>query len=171
MTGTLASEFPIRYWLRKNFILTRRARCQNNSAGQRFKFMSFTKIAKSQAQSAYDLRRDELKSLSRIVKMGMKTGAIDAASVNDGLIQLYAVDGHEVFNTFYQWKAVGKSIIKGSKAFTVWGSPHDVKSHQQPVTPEAEGEEDEFKYWPLCYLFSNLQVTDTVPVRSLVPAQ
>jgi len=128
--------------------------------------MSFTKTVKSAAQDAYQIRRDELKALSRIVKMGMKTGAIDAASVNDGLIQLYSVDGHEVFNTFYQWKALGKSIIKGSKAFAVWGSPHDAKSHQQPVTPETEGEDDEFKYWPLCYLFSNLQVTDTVSVQA-----
>ncbi len=131
------------------------------------RFMAYMKVVrKSAAQDAYQIRRDELKSLSRIVKMGMKSGAIDAASVNDGLIQLYAVDGHEVFNTFFQWKTLGKSIIKGSKAFAVWGSPHDVKSHQQPVAAETEGEEDEFKYWPLCYLFSNLQVTDTVSVQA-----
>jgi hypothetical protein len=127
--------------------------------------MSFTKIAKSAAQDAYQIRRNELKALSRIVKMGMKSGAIDAASVNDGLIQLYSIDGHEVFNTFYQWKALGKSIIKGSKAFAVWGSPHDAKSHSQPapmtVVTDKPEEDDEFKYWPLCYLFSNLQVTDS----------
>jgi hypothetical protein len=46
MTETLASEFPIRYWLRKNF------------------------ISKQERQ--------------------MKMGAIDAASVNDVLIQLYS---------------------------------------------------------------------------------
>ena len=130
--------------------------------------MSFTKIAKSAAQDAYQIRRDELKALSRIVKMGMKTGAIDAASVNDGLIQLYSVDGHEVFNTFYQWKALGKSIIKGSKAFAVWGSPQDAKTRSQPapmtVVTDKPEEDDEFKYWPLCYLFSNLQVTDSKPV-------
>jgi hypothetical protein len=132
--------------------------------------MSFTKIAKSAAQDAYQIRRDELKALSRIVKMGMKTGAIDAASVNDGLIQLYSVDGHEVFNTFYQWKALGKSIIKGSKAFAVWGSPHDAKGHprQAPMTvvTDKPEEDDEFKYWPLCYLFSNLQVTDSSQVQA-----
>ena len=39
MTVTLAAEFPIRYWLRKNFILNRRARCQNhryNTPGKRY---------------------------------------------------------------------------------------------------------------------------------------
>jgi len=40
------------------------------------------------------------------------------------LIQLYSADGkHTTFKTFQQWKEEGKFIIRGSKAFTVWGSP------------------------------------------------
>ncbi len=117
--------------------------------------MSFAQDTTTQARNAYKVRREELKTLSRMVKLQMKMGAIDAASVNDALIQLYSADGHSEFKTFHQWKALGKSILKGSKAFAVWGSPKEI----QHPDPEA-AEDDEFKYWPLCYLFSDKQVTE-----------
>jgi hypothetical protein len=81
--------------------------------------MSYAQTVTSNVQSNYKVRREELKTLSRLLKLQMKMGAIDAASVNDALIQLYSADGHSEFKTFHQWKALGKSIIKGSKAFSV----------------------------------------------------
>lgn len=104
---------------------------------------------------AYKVRREQLKVLSRALKAQMKTGAIDAENVNDALIQVYSVEGHAEFKTFSQWKSLGKSIIKGSTAFAVWGSPQAVQD-QDP-----EGDHDEFRYWPLCYLFSDKQVQDS----------
>jgi hypothetical protein len=65
-----------------------------------------------------------------------------------------SADCHSEFKTFHQWKALGKSILKGSKAFTLWGSPKEINH------PDPEVEDDEFKYWPLCYLFSDKQVTE-----------
>ena len=117
--------------------------------------MSKSHNYQTKAMHAYKVRREQLKVLSRALKLQMKSGAIDAASVNDALIQLYSNEGHSEFKTFGQWKSLGKSIIKGSTAFTVWGSPQDVKDQ------EPEGEHDEFRYWPLCYLFSVKQVQDS----------
>lgn len=116
--------------------------------------MSTTQTIESKVENAYKVRREQLKELSRRLKLGMQTGAIDAASVNKALIQFYAADGHKEFKTFNQWKELGKSIIKGSKAFVVWGSPQAIQH------PDPEAENDEFKYWPLCYLFSDKQVTE-----------
>lgn len=81
-------------------------------------------------------------------------GVIDAPSINAALIELYNKEGHSNFKTFNQWKAAGKSIIKGSKAFTVWGSPRDSK-------PDPQAEKDEYQFFPLCYLFSEQQVHDS----------
>ena len=154
MTGTLASEFPIRCLLRKNFILTRRARCQNKSAGQVANIMTIVRSISPEAKALYKMRRENLKQISRVLQLQMKSGAADFDSVNEGLIQIYSADGvHTAFKTFQQWKEEGKSVIKGEKAFSVWGSPRKVANPE----PE-EGENDEFKYWPLCYLFSNAQV-------------
>lgn len=116
--------------------------------------MSTTQTSETKAQNAYKVRREQLKELSRMLKLQMNQGAIDAASINEALIQLYSTDGHNEFKTFNQWKELGKSIIKGSKAFVVWGRPQAIQD-QDP-----EGDHDEFKYWPLCYLFSDKQVTE-----------
>jgi len=116
--------------------------------------MTITHSITPEAKAIYKMRRENLKQLSRTLQLQMKSGAADFDSVNEGLIQLYTADGeHSTFKTFQQWKDEGKFIIKGSKAFVIWGSP------RKAVRPEAEeGEDDEFKYWPLCYLFSNKQV-------------
>lgn len=82
----------------------------------------------------------------------MEIGELDAATINEGLIEHYKKGGHEQFKTFGQWKDSGFSIKKGSKAFLVWGSPREI------VHPDPENNDDEFRYFPLCYLFSDLQV-------------
>ena len=121
--------------------------------------MTLTRSITPEAKAIYKMRRESLKQISRALQLQMKSGAVDFDSVNEGLLQLYSADGeHTIFKTFQQWKEVGKLIIKGSKAFVIWGSP------RKAARPEAEeGETDEFKYWPLCYLFSNKQVEERLP--------
>ena len=102
--------------------------------------------------SQYQEKREQLRTLSRSVKAMMESGQLDAATVNEGLIELYKMDGHSEFKTFKQWKDAGFSITKGSKAFLVWGSPREI------THPDPEQNDDEFKYFPLCYLFSDMQV-------------
>jgi hypothetical protein len=118
--------------------------------------MTIVRSISPEAKAIYKMRRENLKQLSRVLQLQMKSGAADFDSVNEGLIQIYSANSeHIIFKNFQQWKEEGKFIIKGSKAFVVWGSP------KKTPKPEAEeGETDEFKYWPLCYLFSNKQVED-----------
>ncbi len=118
--------------------------------------MTIVRSISPEAKALYKMRRENLKQLSRVLQLQMKSGAADFDSVNEGLIQVYSADGENtIFKTFQQWKDEGKFIIRGSKAFSVWGSPK--KAARQEAE---EGETDEFKYWPLCYLFSNKQVEE-----------
>lgn len=100
----------------------------------------------------FKAKREELKELSKLVKMKMQHEITDASTINEGLIEIYSNGKNIEFNTFYQWKEKGFSIVKGSKAYLVWGKPKKL-----PVK-EPEDKEDEFKYWPVCYLFSSDQV-------------
>lgn len=95
--------------------------------------------------------RQELIDLSKIAKRAVKEGMYD--SVNEALISFYRDNENKEFNTFWEWKDKGYNIKKGSVSFKVWGSP------QKGKRPEPkEGQEDEYDYWPICYLFSNAQV-------------
>ncbi len=96
-------------------------------------------------------KRRELSALSKLIKAQIESGDLEAGSVNEGLLETYSKGKEIEFNTFHQWKDKGLSVKKGSKAFLVWGSPRQV-----PV-PGAE-EDDEMKFWPICYLFSANQV-------------
>lgn len=103
--------------------------------------------------SNYQQNRATLRELSIALRPAVKAGAY--ATINEALIDAYSKDGHTEFKTFNQWKSEGKSIIKGSKAFVVWAKPKDIPH------PDPEAEQDEFSYYPLCYLFSNKQVTES----------
>jgi len=123
--------------------------------------MTIVRSISPEAKAIYKMRRENLKQISRVLQLQMKSGAADFDSVNEGLLMIYSADGvHTTFKTFHQWKEDGKSVIKGEKAFSVWGSP------KKSAMPEAEeGEKDEFRFWPLCYLFSNAQVKDSKPAE------
>ncbi|MBD3630521.1 ArdC family protein [Cyclobacterium sp.] len=83
-------------------------------------------------------------------------------TVNYMLINhMYDTEGAEEFNTFKQWKEQGATIRKGSKAFLVWGQPigkQRAKEAQQKG--QKAPEEDEYRFFPICYLFSNKQVVN-----------
>lgn len=100
----------------------------------------------------YQQNRAELIRLSREVRELMDSGEIEAETVNEALIELYTNPEHLEFRTFWEWKKDGYNVKKGAVSFKVWGRPKE--SHR--ITPE-DGE-DEYKYWPICYLFSNAQV-------------
>jgi len=100
----------------------------------------------------YKEKREFLKSLSATAKILVKSGEFD--TVNEAIIEtVYKADGHTNFNTFWGWKEEGFNIKKGSKAFVIWGRPKEVQKKEVQ-----EGEKDEFRHFPLAYLFSNLQV-------------
>lgn len=119
--------------------------------------------------SNYQKNRELLKSLSkkaRLIRSTMIERAVakenerealywESRTINDILFKvLYKKNNAQEFNTFHQWKAMNKTIKKGAKAAIIWGQP-------RTKTQEAEGKEiDEYSFFPLCYLFSNEQVTE-----------
>ena len=112
-----------------------------------------SKDTKTTRREKFLEKRKQLIALSQLMRELIEAGEVE--TVNEGLIETYKEQnpGAEEFNTFNQWKEKGFTIIKGSTAFVVWGQPR--KAEQ---TPEGSDEPEEYKYWPLCYLFSNEQV-------------
>lgn len=101
------------------------------------------------------IKREELKALSAGYAMLIKEGAID--SVNEGLAMYYAEQGHKILKSYRRWKEEGFQVKKGSKALLMWGEPKERKKaeEQPPATKENEKEQ---LFFPLAYVFSNLQV-------------
>jgi len=102
-------------------------------------------------------KRAQLKALSTIAQAMIKTG--DAESVNDGIIKIYQEQGHNEIHSYRGWQKLGYQVKKGSKALLLWGEPKEKDKDAPTQTAEAkpEGEEDG-KFWPLAYVFSNQQV-------------
>lgn len=122
--------------------------------------MSYKSKQNEQSKQRYIEARKNLIALSKIAREMVKIEEVD--SVNEGLIMMYDQEqGKECeYNTFHQWKEKGCTILKGVHAYAVWGQPR--KATQ---TPEGEQEPEEYKYWPLCYLFSDLQVVKPEPMK------
>jgi calcineurin-like phosphoesterase family protein len=94
--------------------------------------------------------REKLKALSNGIKILIKQGVYD--SVNEGLAEYYKQTGHVELKKFWDWKKAGKTIKKGEHALLLWGQPRKGKK------PEPQEEKDEYSFFPVCYVFSNLQV-------------
>ena len=101
----------------------------------------------------YKANRSALIQISAGLRVLVKSGAID--SVNEGLKEIYEKSDPNIeeFRTFWQWKDDGYTIQKGAKAFLIWGQPR-----QGSQVAEGSEEPEDYKYWPLCYLFANTQV-------------
>lgn len=79
----------------------------------------------------------------------------EQARVNDILKDhIYQLKDVEL-KTFAQWKKEGATIKKGSKAFAFWGQPINAVAK---AIAEAESEDEKYKYWPICLLFTASQV-------------
>ncbi len=101
--------------------------------------------------------RNQLIQVSNIAKKLRETEGLEM-TINEILLKIiYDTKGCTEFNTFNQWKQKGYTIIKGSKAFLIWGQPINKQKDDQQGKQNEE-DEDEFKYFPLCYLFSDKQV-------------
>jgi len=58
-----------------------------------------------------------------------------------------------------KWKEEGLKVKKGSKAFLFWGKPKKgQKKTKENIKPGESSPEDEYKFFPLAYLFSDKQV-------------
>lgn len=80
-------------------------------------------------------------------------------TINEVLLKfIYDTQGVQEFNTFKQWKEKGYTIIKGSKAYLIWGQPINKKNDKAKEEKNETEEADEYEYFPVCYLFSDKQV-------------
>lgn len=97
-------------------------------------------------------KREELKSISRILQKAVKAGAF--GSVNEGLVAMYAEQGHTEIHSFKKWLELGYCVRKGEKALLLWGEPRKADNKQK----QTEQDKDEFSFFPLAYVFSDKQV-------------
>jgi hypothetical protein len=104
-------------------------------------------------------KREQLKKLSAIAAELVKEG--EAETINEGLILLYEKQGHTEIHSFKKWLEMGYAVRKGEKALLLWGQPKTGLNQEK----EKEGEKDEFKFFPLAYVFSRKQVE---PLKHLV---
>lgn len=97
-------------------------------------------------------KREELKSLSAGFQMLIKEGAI--GSINEGLANYYAELGHTTLKSYRRWKEEGFQVKRGSKALLLWGEPLERRTDE----PQTEEEKKKQPFFPVAYVFSNLQV-------------
>lgn len=103
--------------------------------------------------------RDWLKEISRTAKKLVAEGVCD--SVNDFLLSLYEQQGHKDLATIQQWNERGYMVKKGSRALVIWGKPKPMKKEEGKQ--QQEGEEQDGKFYPICYLFSSAMVEPRQP--------
>jgi hypothetical protein len=96
-------------------------------------------------------KREELKSLSAAFKLLVKEGQLH--TINQGLANFYAEQGHTEIKSYRQWRKDGFQVKKGSKALLLWGEPKPINSTE----PKTEAQKEE-TFFPLAFVFSNLQV-------------
>jgi len=106
-------------------------------------------------------KRAKLRLLSKSAKELVEMG--EAESINEGLIKIYAVDGHLNLKSFKEWLKFGKVVKKGEKALLLWGKPLRKKNDFVPNQEVL----DEYDFFPLAYVFSNLQVEQKIERLSL----
>jgi len=95
-------------------------------------------------------KRRKLQALSLQAKKMVEMGKVE--SVNEGLKLIYKKEGHEELKTFKQWFEIGKVVKKGEKGLMLWAKPLHVLKN------EIKENESEPSYFPVMYVFSNLQV-------------
>lgn len=99
------------------------------------------------------LKRELLKKLSAAAAELVEEGK--AETINAALILLYKEQGHAEIHSFRKWLDLGFVVKKGEKALLLWGEPKKaMKQEKQPT----DSDKDEFKFFPLAYVFSNKQV-------------
>ena len=128
---------------------------KTNSENQTKRKFFIKKKPTDQQLESIRAKRNELKAISKPIKELVKLEVYN--TINEGLVDIYAEQGHKNLKTLKQWNEAGKSVIKGEHALLLWGKP--TKSQKQEANPTTE-EKDETDFYPLCFVFSELQVME-----------
>lgn len=97
-------------------------------------------------------KREGLKEVSRMIQQLVKAGVYH--TVNEGLVAMYAEQGHTEIHSFKKWLEKGYCVRKGEKALLLWGEPRKAFNQEK----KDDKEKDEFSFFPLAYVFSQKQV-------------
>ena len=137
----------------------------NKSKQARLNLSVLSRAAKNQREIMQAQAETEEQALS-----------IALMTINDILLMNYSKDtGAAVFRTFKAWKDLGYTVRKKETAFRIWGCP--IKAKKESTQEESE-EEQAFRMFPMCCVFSNLQVeqlesdedhTDTASIKTSTP--
>ena len=104
-------------------------------------------------------KRKALRELSNKAKERISDDC-EGMSVNEVLIEEFYTDEiHQTFKTFHDWKKEGFKVNKGEKAFLIWGKPRIIENKKNPTPKNKTEEEKEDEFFPICFLFSNAQVS------------
>jgi len=103
---------------------------------------------KEEMQIKRQALKDPSKAVMSLIEMEQ------AATVNEALVLHYAEQGHHTIKSYRKWREEGFQVRKGEKALLLWGEP--IKTANQEK--KQDNEKDEFKFYPLAYVFSQLQV-------------
>ena len=83
--------------------------------------------------------------------------AVNALTVNQIIIEhIYKDAKNQEFKTFKGWLKDSKCVKKGESAFLIWGRPKAVQEKEK--NPQAQTDEDDSKFFPISFIFSNAQV-------------
>lgn len=94
-------------------------------------------------------KREYLKNISAPLLELKNMGEIK--SVNEGLKNIYSLQGNKELRTFEQWQKAGYQVKRGEKALYLWG-----KQTEKTITEN--GEEKEIQFFPIIPVFSENQV-------------
>jgi hypothetical protein len=115
-------------------------------------------------------KRIALSELSRKAEALKKQKQEDAGTITEQLFwasrtvnymllkYMYDTEGAEEFKTLVQWRKAGYKVKKGSKSFTIWAQPREGRYKDQKEKEEEKDDEHKYEFFPICHLFSNLQV-------------
>lgn len=131
---------------------------ENKDTNKNDEFKQKRIILSELSRTAEDLREQRIKS----AESSGEAFFWASRTINYMLLNhIYDTNGASEFNTFNQWKKKGATILKGSKAFSIWGQPVNEQKQKQQEEKKQEPKKDtaeDYKYFPICYLFSDLQV-------------
>ncbi len=98
------------------------------------------------------MKRATLKELSIAVADAVKAG--EYPTINAAIVDLYRQQGHTEIHSYRAWLERGMVVKRGEKALLLWGEPRQSGKVEKPET----GSDDEYKFYPLAYVFSQQQV-------------
>ena len=101
--------------------------------------------------------RQEREDLINNAKTDAEALHLASKTLNSFIVEHYKTElGEGDFLTFHQWKEKNRTIKKGEKGHPIWGQPLDEQRRRKGEEPT----DDEFIYFPLCYLFHESQTVE-----------